>query len=330
MLRDLLYSASPKLTLYYMKLLKPKKLAKGDLIGLISPASSPDDLEKIGKAVKYFESIGYRVIVGKNVGKYRGYLAGTDDERLTDLHEMFKNKDVKAIICLRGGYGTGRILDKINYNLIKKNPKIFVGYSDITALHAAIYTKTGLVTFAGPMAAVDFYENPSSFTEKHFWDLLTNNKKIGKIENPNSENFYTLNKGRGEGRLFPANLTVLVSIIGSDYFPNIKDTVWVFEDIDEPPYRIDRMFNQLRLNKVFKQSKGIILGRFVNCYESDKTKKTLTLNEVITDYFSELKIPILYNIKHGHISDNITFPVGVKTKVNASRGFIEITENAVS
>lgn len=313
-----------------MKLLKPKKLTKGDLIGVISPASSPDDLERIEKSTKYFESLGYKVAVGKNVGKYRGYLAGTDDERLNDLHDMFKNKDVKAIINLRGGYGSGRILDKINYNLIKKNPKIFVGYSDITALHAAIYKKTGLVTFAGPMAAVDFYDVPSSFTEENFWKLLTSNKKIGKIENPNGESFYTLNKGRCEGRIFPANLTVLVTLLGTEYFPDMKDIIWVFEDIDEPPYRIDRMFNQLRLNKVFKFSKGIILGRFVNCYESDKTKKTLTLNEVITDYFSELKIPVLYNIKHGHIPDNITFPVGLKTKINASRGFIEIADNAVS
>lgn len=313
-----------------MKLLKPKKLSNGDLIGLISPASSPDDLEKIEKSVKYYESVGYKVAVGKNVGKYNGYLAGTDDERLSDLHEMFKNKEVKAIIALRGGYGSGRILDRINYNLIKKNPKIFVGYSDITALHAAIHKKTGLVTFAGPMAAVDFYDEPNSFTEEHFWNLLTNSKKIGKVENPDDENFYTLNKGRGEGRIFPANLTVLVSLLGTDYFPNMKDTIWVLEDIEEPPYRIDRMFNQLRLNKVFKQAKGIILGRFVHCYETDTEKRTLTLNEVITDYFEELKIPVLYNIKHGHISSNITFPVGLKTKVNASRGFIEIMENAVS
>ena len=313
-----------------MKLLKPKKLSNGDLIGLISPASTPDNLERIEKSVKYFESLGYRVAVGKNVGKYRGYLAGTDEERLNDLHEMFRNKNVKAIIAVRGGYGCGRILDKINYNLIKKNPKIFVGYSDITALHAAIHKKTGLVTFAGPMAAVDFYENPSRFTEENFWNLLTNNKKIGKIENPDGENFYTLNKGRGEGRIFPANLTVLVSLLGTDYFPNMKDTIWVLEDIEEPPYRIDRMFNQLRLNKVFKQSKAIVLGRFVHCYETDTAKKTLTLNEVIADYFDNLKIPVLYNIKHGHIADNITFPVGLKAKVNASRGFIEIVENAVS
>lgn len=313
-----------------MKLLKPKKLRKGDLIGLISPASSPDELDKIEKSVKYFEAAGYKALVGKNVGKYRGYLAGNDEERLNDLHDMFKNKDVKAIISIRGGYGSGRILDKINYNLIKNNPKIFVGYSDITALHSAILTKTGLVTFAGPMAAVDFYENVSSFTEEHFWRIVTSDKKVGKIENPNGESFYTLIKGKSEGRLFPANLTVLNSLIGTDYFPNLKDTILVLEDIDEPPYKIDRMFNQLRLNKIFKQIKGIILGRFVNCYESDKTKRTLTLNEVILDYFSQLKMPVMYNIKHGHVTDNITFPVGLKTKVNSQRGLIEITENAVS
>ncbi|MBU1098342.1 MAG: LD-carboxypeptidase [Ignavibacteriae bacterium HGW-Ignavibacteriae-2] len=314
-----------------MRSVKPQKLKKGDLIGVISPASSPDDLTRIEKGIKYLESNGYNVLVGKNVGKEKGYLAGDDDERLSDLHEMFGNKNVKAIFNVRGGYGSGRLLDKINYNLIKKNPKIFVGYSDITALQLAFYAKTGLVTFAGPMVAVDFWKDEvDTFTEEVFWRTITSTKKIGKIQNPNQEKLFILSKGRGEGKLLGGNLALVGSIMGTPYFPSFKDSVLILEDIGESPYRVDRLLNQLRLGNVLKQVNAIILGRFVDCYDSDTSKKTQTLNEVISDYLENLNIPIIYNVKHGHISENITIPFGIKCNVNASRGFIDITESAVS
>ncbi|MCK5455650.1 MAG: LD-carboxypeptidase [Melioribacteraceae bacterium] len=314
-----------------MKVIKPKRLRKGDLIGVISPASSPNELERIEKGVKYLEGLGYKVVVGKNVGKVHGYLAGTDEERLDDLHSMFSNKDVKAIFNVRGGYGSGRLLDKINYGLIKRNPKIFVGYSDITALQMAFLKKTGLITFAGPMVAVDFAsDNVDPFTEENFWKIITSSKKIGKINNPNNEKFYTLSKGRGEGSLIGGNLALLISLMGTDYQPNFSNSVLLLEDIGEDPYRIDRMFYQLKYAKVFSKIKGVILGRFVDCYIKDKTQSSLTLNDVISDYLEELKIPVLYNVKHGHIKENLTIPWGLKTKINTSRCFIEITESAVT
>ncbi|MGD8782306.1 MAG: LD-carboxypeptidase [Ignavibacteria bacterium] len=313
-----------------MKLLKSKKLLPNDVIGIICPASVPKDLTKIEKSVKYFEKLGYRVEVGKNVGKQTGYLAGNDGERAEDLHDMFKNKDIKAIFCARGGYGSARLLSKMNFELIKKNPKIFVGYSDITALNLAIFKKTGLVTFAGPMAVSDFADEASEFTEDNFWRVITNSKIIGKVYNPNNEKFYSLNnKGKVEGKLFAANLTILCSLLGTDFLPNLKDTILLIEDINEPPYKIDRMFNQLRLAKITDNLKGLLFGRFVDCYEIDKVKSTLSLNEVIADYFNGIKIPVMYNIKHGHVRDNITFPIGLKTKINASRSIIQILENAV-
>ncbi len=313
-----------------MKVIKPKRLRKGDLIGVISPASSPNELERIEKGVKYLEGLGYKVDVGKNVGKVHGYLAGTDEERLDDLHSMFSNKDVKAIFNVRGGYGSGRLLDKINYGLIKRNPKIFVGYSDITALQMAFLKKTGLVTFAGPMVAVDFAsDNVDPFTEENFWKIITSSKKIGKINNPNNEKFYTLSKGRGEGSLIGGNLALLISLMGTDYQPHFNNSILLLEDIGEDPYRIDRMFYQLKYAKVFSKIKGVILGRFVDCYIKDKTQSSLTLNDVISDYLEELKIPVLYNVKHGHIKENLTIPWGLKTKINTSRCFIEITESAV-
>jgi len=314
-----------------MRITKPKKLNSGDTIGIISPASSPDEIERIQKGVKYLESLNYRVIIGKNVGKSRGYLAGEDSERLADLHDMFNNKSVKAIFCVRGGYGSGRLLNKINFNLIKKNPKIFVGYSDITALNMAMYHKTGLVTFAGPMVAVDFYQDEvNPFTEEVFWQTITSNKKIGKIKNPGDEKFYVINKGRGEGRLLGGNLALLCSIMGTEFMPNLKDSILMLEDIGEAPYRVDRLLNQLKLAKVFTQANGVVLGRFVDCYDAEDSKDSLKLNDVICDYFDSLKIPVMYNLKHGHITENITMPLGLKCKINSSRGFIEIPENAVS
>ena len=215
-----------------MKLVKPKKLNKNDVIGIISPASSPSELEKIEQGTKYLEKLGYRVEVGKHVGKNHGYLAGTDEERLEDLHAMFKNKAVKAIINVRGGYGSGRLLDKINYNLIKRNPKIFVGYSDITALQMAFLRKVGLVTFAGPMVAVDFSaKKVDPFTEEVFWKTITSTKKIGKITNPQNEKFYHLTKGRGEGKLVGGNLALLTSIMGTVYQPDFTNSILLLEDI---------------------------------------------------------------------------------------------------
>ncbi|MGD1007582.1 MAG: LD-carboxypeptidase [Ignavibacteriaceae bacterium] len=313
-----------------MKIIKPKKLSKGDVIGIISPASSTDDFTNVEFGVKYLEKIGYKVEVGKNVGKTHGYLAGNDDERADDFHYMFKRKYINAIMCVRGGYGSTRLLDKIDYKLIKDNPKIFVGHSDITALQMAILSKTGLITFAGPMLAVDFADEVSSFTEEIFWAMVTSNKKIGKIHQPDDEKIFTLVKGVSKGRIAGGNLSLLSSLVGTNYLPELKDKILLIEEVSEVPYRIDRMLNQLRLAKVFNQVKGVILGAFTDCNETDPAKRTLTLGEVIADYFESLKIPVIYNLKHGHIKDSITIPIGIMVKLNASRNYLEIAESAVS
>lgn len=313
-----------------MRIIKPKRLKPGDVIGIISPASSTDDITKVNRGVEYLEKLGYRVAVGKNVGQESGYLAGSDTQRIADLHEMFKNKNIKAIFSIRGGYGSGRLLDKIDYKIIRNNPKIFVGYSDINALQMAFFAKTGLITFAGPMVAVDFHDEVSKFTEEVFWRTITSNRAIGRIKNPRNEKIYVLNKGRAVGRILGGNLSLLTSLNGTEYFPKLKDAILLLEDINEAPYRIDRMLNQLRLSKVFKQIKGIILGHFVDCIEPDPNKRTFTLNEVIIEYFQGLKIPVVYNLKHGHVKDNITIPYGLKCVLNASRDYVEISENAVS
>lgn len=312
-----------------MKIIKPKKLKVGDVIGVISPASSPSDLSKIETGVNYLEKLGYKVELGKNVGKEYGYLAGTDVERLADFYEMFENKKIKAIFCLRGGYGSARILDKINFPIIKSNPKIFVGYSDITALQLAIFRKTRMITFAGPMVATDFSGDVNEFAEENFWRVISSDKKIGRLHNPGNQKFFALNNGRCEGSILGGNLALIASLLGTEFVPKFKNSILLLEDIGEAPYRVDRLLNQLKLNGILNEVSGIILGRFVDCYEDDKEKKTLTLNQVIEDYLSNLKIPVMYNFSHGHIKENLTIPLGLNCKMNATKSFVEFNESAV-
>ena len=312
-----------------MNSIKPDRLKNGDLIGIISPASAADDISRIEKGIRYIEGLGYRTILGKNLNKSLGYLAGTDDERIADIHQMFSDKNIKAIFCLRGGYGAFRLLDKIDYKLIRNNPKIFVGYSEITALQMAFLQKTNLVTFAGPMVVPDFSNEISRYTEENFWRVITSNKKVGELKYPEIERLPNLNPGNSSGKLIGGNLAVLVSLSGSDFLPNFKNKILFLEEISEPPYKIDRMFNQLKLNSVFKYVRGVILGSFTDCCENDLSKKTLTLNEIMKDYFTDSNIPVVYNFPHGHIKDFMTLPIGIKLKLNASKGSVELTESCV-
>lgn len=311
-----------------MKTIKPKKLNKGDVIGLISPASSPKDLTRIDKAAKYFESLGYKVKVGKNVGKTRAYLAGSDKERLKDLHDMFADKKVKAVFCVRGGYGSNRLLDKIDYDLIKKNPKIFVGYSDITALQNAFLKKCGLITFAGPMPAVDFWDEINPYAEENFWKTLTYEKPLGKLPNYFEYSIDFLTKGEATGRLIGGNLAVFVSLLATPFLPDIKNNILLLEDIDEPPYKVDRMLNQLKLAGFFEKLSGIALGIFTDCVDKEGAA-TLSLDEVFSDYLSKIKIPALKNLSHGHITTNLTIPLGALAKISSKTKSIEILENVV-
>ncbi len=308
--------------------LKPPALKKGDVIGIISPASSPDDFSRIENGVSYLESLGYRVKLGKHIYKRFGYLSASDEERAQDLNEMFADPEVRAIICVRGGYGTPRILDKVNYSVIKKNPKIFVGYSDITALQLAIFKKTGLITFSGPMLAVDIYSF-DSYSEEFFWRILTS--KSGKIElkNPDGVELIVLKPGKANGTLLGGNLSLLASIIGTKYQPDFKDAILLIEDIGEEPYRIDRYLSQLKNSGILNKIKGCILGQFTDCVPKEMGK-SLTLEQIFEDYFGKLKIPVISNLSYGHIPQKLTLPIGADVKIDAKRGVITIVEKILS
>jgi muramoyltetrapeptide carboxypeptidase len=309
-----------------MEIIRAGKLKQGDMIGIISPSSPVSDRGKLDAGAAYFERMGYRVKVGKNVLKERGYLAGTDEMRVEDIHDIFLDDDVRLVICLRGGYGAGRILDKIDYGIIKDHPKIFCGYSDITVLQNAFLEKTGLVTFAGPMAGVDFCGNISEFTADNFWKTVTCADPV-KINYPAGEGLKCLRGGIGEGRLIGGNLSVFTSLTGTDYLPDGEDKILLLEEVGEVPYRIDRMLNQLRLSGYLGKIGGVILAGFTDCEETDMERKSLSLKEVFEDYFvNGLQVPVLTNLGHGHVKNNLTLPIGVKVRVNGENSSIEILE----
>jgi len=312
-----------------MKSLKPSRLRAGDLIGLVSPASPIADPSRIDKGVRYLESLGYRVEIAPSVLKNHGYLAGTDEERAGDLHALFARKDVRAIMCIRGGYGTPRLLRLINYRLIASNPKIFVGYSDLTSLQLAIWKRTGLVQFHGPMVGVDMADEMDAFTEGLFWQTVTAASRVGAIALPDPQPT-ALTGGKARGRLLGGNLALLVSSMGTRYFPDFRDTLLYLEDIGEEPYRVDRMLFQLLNAGILHGVSGILRWQFTDCGPKDTTKPSFSVDEVFRQIADLTGRPFLARLPFGHESRKMTIPLGITARVDASRGTIEYLESAVS
>jgi muramoyltetrapeptide carboxypeptidase len=309
--------------------LKPNALKKGDVIGIVSPASPPSSTEKIFKGAEYLERLGYRVKIGRNTEKIYGYLAGTDRERASDINEMFADKEVKAIIAVRGGYGTPRLLPLLNYPMIKRNPKILVGYSDLTALQLAIYRKTGLLTFSGPMAGVEMFKGIDPFTEEHFWRCVTSTKKLGVFSNPDDRPLTPLSLGKASGVLLGGNLSLVAAIAGSPYLPSFKDSLLFIEEIEEETYRFDRLMSQLRLIGAFRDAKGIIIGELTDVKTGDMTKPFLSVEQVLNDHLTELHKPIVTGLVYGHVPRKLTLPIGIRATLDTKKGQLIAAESAV-
>lgn len=315
----------------FCKIKKPLRLKKGDTIGMITPGSYISD-EGLKTAIEHVENLGFKVQLGKHIRAKRGFNAGTDAQRLEDLHAMFSDKNVAGIWCARGGYGCGRLLQKIDYQLIKKNPKVLIGYSDITALHLAIYKKTGLICFHGPVGASEF----TKYTLENFQKivmqpqaniLLKPAKENLEQEDPN---FHprTIISGKAQGKLIGGNLSLLASLVGTDFEPDFKNKIVFIEDIGEKPYRIDRMLTQLRQGTNLREANGIALGIFADC-EADTDDNSLTLLETLTDRLGDLQMPVVYGLSFGHIANQITLPIGVEAALNTVDFTLKILEESV-
>ncbi len=313
-----------------MNTLKPPRLRKGNLIGIISPASTPSAQEKIDKGVRYLESLGYRVKIGKHVMAQHGYLAGTDEQRAEDLNDMLRDRSVRAIFTIRGGYGTPRLLHLVDYRAARRDPKILVGYSDVTGLQLALYRKTGLVTFSGPMVAVEMWDSIDPFTEEHFWRVITSSARIGTLRNPEGERLIPYNRGKATGRLLGGNFSLLASLMGTRYLPNLRHAILVLEDVDEAPHRVDRMFMQLYHAGIATTINGLVLGAFTDCIPSDPSTPHLTISQVIGDAVLHMRCPVLSNLQYGHIQKKLTLPFGIRALVDSRSGTLKLQEGAVS
>ncbi len=312
-----------------MERIKPVRLRRGDVVGIVAPASRTTTEEKVHRGIQYLERLGYRVKAGRHIFDVHGYCAGRDEDRAADFNAMIYDREVKAIFTIRGGYGTPRLLHLIDYTAIKKYPKIIVGYSDISALLCAIYRKTGLINNSGPMIGVEMWNEIDPFTEEHFWRLITSPKKIGKLKQPADQPLVTYKEGKAEGRLIASNLSLLTSITGTTYLPSFNQSVLLIEDVDEEPHRIDRMLAQLYQAGLLKKIKALCFGSFVSCNVDDESEPHFTLEQVLQQYAQKVNGPVMSNILYGHVEKKFTFPIGVTAVLNTRKNYIEITESAV-
>ncbi|MFA7366833.1 MAG: LD-carboxypeptidase [Bacilli bacterium] len=302
--------------------MKVNKLKPGDTIGFLIPSSKFNmDDSRIKNLEKYLNDFGLKIKYGKTCSSSYGYLAGTDQERISDIEEMFSDPNISAIVCMKGGYGAGRIVDKIDYEIIKNNPKLFIGFSDITIFLNCIYQKTSIPTIHGLVGIFLGHPNIDSFSVNDFKTLLFENTKGRILKNPN-DNCKTLVGGVSEGVLVGGNIMLVTNLIGSDYDIDMTDKILFLEEVNEKPYSIDRMLCQLRLSKRFEQLKGIIFGHFTNC----TNEEGFTTDEVIEQYCQDLKIPVITHFASGHEFPFINLPIGVKVRLDADNKNIEILE----
>ncbi len=309
--------------------LKPKVLRSGDRVALIAP-SRPSSTDAIDRAVHHIEQRGYEVVCGSHIKARYGYLAGSDEQRASDLNWAFQDDRTQAIICARGGYGSGRILDRVDYDLVAANPKILVGFSDTTALQLALLRKSGLVSFSGALAGLDIRRGgESSSTLRNLWRALESVEPLGPVPSK-AEGVDVWNQGRCSGPLLGGCLALVCSLLGTDYQPDFGGSVLLLEDIGEDPYRIDRMFNQLRLAGILEQISGLALGRFRGCFTRAAVPDSFTLQEIVRDHLEGTQIPVVANLPYGHYRTRVVVPLGVNAALDTDAPNLRITESAFS
>jgi muramoyltetrapeptide carboxypeptidase len=318
-----------------VSLKKPKRLVAGNTIGLIAPATNAWENEDIRFAMDIITSLGFKVKPGKHLFDRRGYLAGRDADRAADVNRMFADPNIDGIFCLRGGWGTPRILPLLDYDLIAKNPKLIMGYSDITALLNAIHVKTGLITFHGPIARQTY----SDYTLAEFRKVTSGESTFpqtigsappfeispGKVER--EHRITTIVKGQASGQLVGGNLTLFTDLQGTPFAPDLKGKILFLEDVNEEPYRIDAMLTQLWLSGQLEQCAGIVLAKFTDC--KAKNPPSVPLEEIFFERIQPLGVPCYRGLLSGHVTDQTVVPIGSEARMDADKGVLQLTEPAV-
>jgi muramoyltetrapeptide carboxypeptidase len=315
-------------------LVRPKRLRPGDLIGLVDPASATWEPVDVDIVEESLAALGFKAKRGPNLLNRRGYFAGTDEQRAADLNAMFADREVKAIQCVRGGWGSARLLPLLDWASLARAPKILLGYSDVTALLLSLHAKTGLVTFHGPVGVSPWNKFNVEWMRRVLIDAeavtFSNVKEIKDDLLTQTENrIQTITPGTARGPLLGGNLTVLTTIIGSGYLPAWDGCVLFIEDVQEAPYRIDRMLTQLRLAGILQKARAVIFG---NCTKCDPSSDfgSLTITDVLHDHLAPLGVPAWRGAMIGHIERQFTLPIGVEVEVDATAGTIKMLEPAVT
>ena len=334
-------------------LIRPQHLSPGDTLGLIAPASAPPDPRSLDRSVGVLEELGFKIKLARNVRKRHGYLAGTDRDRASDLMQMFTDLRVQGILCVRGGYGTARLLPLLDYHVIRAHAKVFVGYSDITSLHCAFLTKANLISFHGPMLTSELnHAELPNFTRQSFLRTLgapaawpasnfvqPRNPPPGWPALPGIAQGYRrktikiLRGGVARGQLIGGNLTLLGATIGTPWQPPFRGRILFLEDRDEPPYRFDRRLTHLLNCGLLQQVAGIAIGLNANCEDPQAKRATeyrQTLEDVLQERLLPLKIPVVTGLPFGHGLHNATLPVGAQVMLDAGRGELLIAQPVVA
>lgn len=315
-----------------LKIRRAKTLQKGDTIGLITPAGALTDEEPITQTREVFQALGFKVKEGAHIRARYGNLAGTDEQRIADIHQMFADPEVQGIVCIRGGNGASRLLDRIDYNLIARNPKVLLGYSDVTALIMAFYAKTGLISFHGAVGSSTWTNKLAKAFDEQFVQnkLQQYENPLDKGDNliPYNDRITTIRPGIVEGRLIGGNMTLISGLCGSDFLPDFKEAILFLEEVDENIDRVDRMFCQLKNAGILGQIKGFIFGNCTGCKPASGYG-SLSFQDLFNDYIKPLGIPAYTGARIGHISNQFILPVGVQARMDADKGTIELLEQAL-
>lgn len=299
----------------------PPKLNRGDLVALMAPAGAIFNDDTTPKAKAALESMGFRVIVGETATKRYGYLAGDDQFRASEFTKFLVDKEVKAIIALRGGWGCARMLPYIDMTLIPDNPKIICGFSDITTLLLAINKQIGLVTFHGPVGNSTW----EGMTAENFLDVVQARKSPIVMKSPDTK---VIREGFASGRLYGGNLSIICSLIGTAYLPDFTNSILFLEETEEEPYRIDRFLTQLQMAGILDKLNGLVFGTCAKC-EPEEPEKSFTLDEVLDFHFKDRKYPVIKGFAVGHIKDKFTLPVGLPATLDTSKLTLTLAEAAV-
>ncbi len=310
-----------------MQTVKPKALKRGDKICIVSPASPTLTEKYYDRGKSALEGMGFEIVEGKYAHKKHLLFAGEAKKRADDINKAFQDKSIQAIFCNRGGTGTSHILPYIDFSIIRENPKIFLGYSDITTLQIAILNETGLITFYGPMVSTDFGKGTNRYTMDNLFSVLTEKEKTLEFKNPAGRGVITICKGRAEGILTGGCLSIVAATLGTKHELKTKNRILFFEDIDEKPHRIDRYLTQLILSGKLQEARGIIFGSFTRCRYLKRDaydKYGVTLMDIIRDRIVPLNIPCIFGLQFGHVAKKLTIPMGAHVEFDATRGEVTV------